>query len=1426
MKRFIYVITLIFISTMLYSAASAGSPAVGQGRDGEKTYLVGLKNQERGLEKAMAKGKIKRKYKHLTVAAVKMTPGKAKELEKDSDILFVEPDGAVKMSGEYTWNITGIKAEKAHGQSVIGQGIKIAVLDTGIDKNHGDLNVTGGTSFVGEAVQSDDGSPAADGGNANYSDDNGHGTHVAGIIAALLNEKGTVGVAPGADLYSVKVLDNDGLGSYSQVIAGIDWAMENEIDIACLSFGGSEPSMALEQAMQKAYDSGMLLVAAAGNGGSVQYPAKYPAVMAVGAVDCDNKRASFSSTGPEVEIVAPGVGVESTLPGGGYGAMSGTSAAAPHVAGAAALVMSSQPGTTGAQARDMLKQKTLPLGSSSEYGSGLVDLSGLFEEVQPPPTPPVDPGSIADTNSASYPIDKMNFYFNEDLVMARAVAIHFLSSNNLQVREHALKVLGEAGDARDLPLLDEIVQSDQEDKSIRDLALVSILKISARVVPEEDKRLYLLETALKSDYNLAANYAVRQLGKIGGEDARSLAWEALSAETDPARKSVLESVYAGSAGEGDLSALSFPEEFTVDPGVTARYAAPSSDVSAQWDPYDSNETNDSRGSATSISEGVWKTGYIGQSGDVDYFRLTAGKSGEITVVLDGPSDGSDLDIELQSSSGSTLEGSGGSGSDETITYDVSQGSTYYIKVKGFGGFYSTNSYKLKYTISGTTVIRDPYEPNNNRASAKYISLDRNYTAYIDYSGDVDYYRFVPGFSGELEFDMSGPSGKDYDVKLLSSGGSELEGSSGSGSSEYFTYDVTGGNTYYIKIYGYGSSYDSDRSYTFSTSLTNNQATIDMSISAASSVNGGQTYTITATVRNESAVTARDVYAVLNQPVGFWLESGETLLKDIGSISPWDSETVSWRLRAETVTSPVDRTFSVESVGINTNSVEEYDSVRVNPNKTVLSVLSITVPAKLNPGNEFTVETKVKNSGSITANNARAVISLPSGLSLKSGSTAISFGNVGAGAEATASWQVKANVTSPCVKTVSVTARADNADQTSPRSADVNIVLAPITGKDATEKICATFPEETIGQFDECHRGDPVNTSNGAYIIAKKLLAVKGAQTVEFIVHYNSLLLHQGSMGRGWGHNYETRAQVQQNGDIVIYWDNSRKNTFVNNSGIFTPADLANRFDTLEKNGDSYTLTMQDGSSYIFDVAGRLTEHKNGHGQSLAMAYDGAGRLLKVSEPVSGQYLSYAYSSSNKIESVSDRSGRRVSFAYDTSGNLTGITDLDNNTTSFTYYPEGRLLTIKDPDGITQITNNYDEQGRVFSQDDPVPGNQLTRFNYDETSQPGKVVTSVTDRNGNEKVLTYDDKYRLLSVRDELDNTVSYTYDVNGNRITSTDAASRTSSFTYDDRGNLLTVTDPAGRVTRMTYDGKTTSCLWKMPPERGLPSNTTPTTIL
>lgn len=277
------------------------------------------------------------------------------------------------------WNIAMINAP-AVWDRVAGRGVKVAIIDTGIDEAHSDLTVYGGASFV----------PGA----KSWDDDNGHGTHCAGIVGARNNATGVVGVAPECQLYAVKVLNRLGSGQFSWILAGMGWAVDNDMEVVSMSLGSDvdDPNMdcvlAYQRAAQNLIDNGAIVVAAAGNAGEtktpwVGQPARCPGYMAVAAVDRDKNLASFSSRGPAtlgplqgVEIAAPGVSIESTWRGGGYRTISGTSMACPHVSGAAALLKELHPTWTPDQIRDRLKATAADLGvpgSDPNFGAGLLD---------------------------------------------------------------------------------------------------------------------------------------------------------------------------------------------------------------------------------------------------------------------------------------------------------------------------------------------------------------------------------------------------------------------------------------------------------------------------------------------------------------------------------------------------------------------------------------------------------------------------------------------------------------------------------------------------------------------------------------------------------------------------------------------------------------------------------------------------------------------------------------------------------------------------------------------------------------------------------------------------------------------------------------------------------------------------------------------
>jgi serine protease len=261
---------------------------------------------------------VSRSFNIIPAVAARLDPNQLQELRKNPDIEYIEPDYKIYALGsaesESISDISALSSSQTvpYGVTMVnapavwprtrGAGVRVAVMDTGISTYHPDRgNVVDSVSFVtGEAVE----------------DFHGHGTHTSGTIAAADNDIGVIGVAPEADLLIAKVLDNTGTGNTSWLIAGIQWAVNNNAKVISMSLGGYNYSSALETACDNALADGVVLVAAAGNDdvSTPSYPAAYPSVISVMAIDQNKNKASFSNYGPTIDLAAPGVNVYSTVP--------------------------------------------------------------------------------------------------------------------------------------------------------------------------------------------------------------------------------------------------------------------------------------------------------------------------------------------------------------------------------------------------------------------------------------------------------------------------------------------------------------------------------------------------------------------------------------------------------------------------------------------------------------------------------------------------------------------------------------------------------------------------------------------------------------------------------------------------------------------------------------------------------------------------------------------------------------------------------------------------------------------------------------------------------------------------------------------------------------------------------------------------------
>lgn len=380
--------TLVAAALLVALAVAIGAPGVAAAA-AQPRLIVGFVDHASASSRTRALGtSTKASIPQLHAAVISVAPGqlvatRARLLARP-DVRYVEIDGVAHASGlaqeaangvaaswlpndtflSQQWGLSKIGATDAW-DFARGSGTTIAVVDTGVDYIHPDL--AGRVDLGRDFVDGDD----------DPMDVQGHGTHVAGIAAGGADDgTGIAGVAPAARILAVRVLDADGAGNYSQVADGIVYAADHGATVMNLSLGGTDPSELLRAAIDYATAKGVVVTCASGNEGrsTVSYPARYDSCIAVGATDEADAVTDFSNTGPGLDFVAPGAQVLSSIMGGSYDSWDGTSMAAPHVAGLAALLASQGLGRRAIVETMTTTAKDLgPAGVDTVSGVGRID---------------------------------------------------------------------------------------------------------------------------------------------------------------------------------------------------------------------------------------------------------------------------------------------------------------------------------------------------------------------------------------------------------------------------------------------------------------------------------------------------------------------------------------------------------------------------------------------------------------------------------------------------------------------------------------------------------------------------------------------------------------------------------------------------------------------------------------------------------------------------------------------------------------------------------------------------------------------------------------------------------------------------------------------------------------------------------------------
>lgn len=390
------ILTKVIVATFALAMVTSSAEGTGNGKimkaaskEKEQNYIVQTVSKDAMAETKEWYGEVETISKSAQedsdsdIVTVTLTDEEASQLQNSSKTVIVERD--LIMSGfteeenkkvyqqwnkkeDLQWNLDMINNENKLVNDKLSAKIKVAVIDSGIDFTS-DVDVQERKNFI----------PDQDSVSPLYEDGSGHGTSVAGIIAAKDNEEGITGIDENVELYSAKVLDENNQAPISRVVEAINWAIEKNVKIINLSLGTSVYSDTLHNAVKKAADKGILVVCAAGNGGSVEYPAAFAETLAVGSVGADGTISTSSSEGDSLDVVAPGEQIMSTAAFDGLMASSGTSMAAPHVTGVAARLWEKNKNADAVFIKKLICDSAKSMGDEEHYGRGIVDLEYAME---------------------------------------------------------------------------------------------------------------------------------------------------------------------------------------------------------------------------------------------------------------------------------------------------------------------------------------------------------------------------------------------------------------------------------------------------------------------------------------------------------------------------------------------------------------------------------------------------------------------------------------------------------------------------------------------------------------------------------------------------------------------------------------------------------------------------------------------------------------------------------------------------------------------------------------------------------------------------------------------------------------------------------------------------------------------------------------